>query len=110
MNNEEKILEMLEKLSDKVEQIGTGQAALEDRIGQLEEGQANIKVLLDADIRKQLDILGEGDEAITERLDRIARGLDRVEAMAEDTKDMMDVVYTVVKQHGSEIEELKKAQ
>lgn len=85
-------------------------AAFEGRIGRLEDGQAAIKILLDADIRKQLDILGEGDEAITEKLDRVVQGLDKVEALAEDTKDMVDVIHAVVKQHSGEIAELKKVQ
>lgn len=144
MNNEEKILEMLEHLTSSVsgidsrlERLETGQvalegrvtrmegevgfwrlgfdklermqAALEGRMGRLETDVSGVKVLLDTDVKKQLQILSEGDEALAERLDRAVGTLDKVESMAEDTKDMMDVVYAAVKQHSSEITELKKA-
>lgn len=144
MNNEEKILELLEGLTRSVsgidgrlERLETGQAvlegrmerlegeekfsrlrfdklerlsvALEGRMGRLETDVSGVKVLLDTDIQKQLQTLAEGDEALAERLDRAVGTLDKVESMAEDTKDMMDVVYAAIKEHTGEIAELKKA-
>lgn len=124
MSNEEKILEMLETQRRLLGEIATGQAALKDRIGRLEEGQtvaaarlehietdvSGVKVLIDTDIRKQLDILEEADEALADKLDRVGRTLEKVEQMAEETADKMDVVYTVVRQHSTDIAELKRAQ
>lgn len=91
---------------DRMERM---QTALEGRMGRLETDVSGVKVLLDTDVQKQLQTLAEGDEALAERLDRAVGALDKVEHMAEDTKDMMDVVYAAVKQHSGEIAELKKA-
>ncbi len=117
MNSEERILELLEGLTRSVsgidgrlERLETGQAVLEGRMERLETDVSGVKVLLDTDVQKQLQTLGEGDEALAERLDRAVGTLDKIERMAEDTKDMMDVVYAAVKQHSGEIAELKKAQ
>jgi len=145
MNNEEKILELLEGLTRSVsgidgrlERLETGQAvlegrmerlegeekfsrlrfdrlerlsvALEGRMGRLESDVSGVKVLLDTDVQKQLQMLAEGDEALAERLDRVVGTLDKVESMAEDTRDTVKALYAAVKQHSGEIAELKKAQ
>lgn len=116
MNNEEKILailekqgEMLEKHGEMLEKHGEMLARIDKRLGTLEEGQARlevdvsgIKVRLDMDIQRQLNLLAEGQEEILTRMP------------SEEDMDIingrLDTLEAVVKKHSKEIAELKKAQ
>ena len=113
MNNEEKILGMLEKLTEKVEGIEGRMDRMEGRMDRMEGRMdrmetdiSGIKVRLDVDIQKQINLLSESNSRIIERLD----ALEEVKELAEETRDKVDVIYTVVKQHSGEIAELKRAQ
>lgn len=99
MNDEEKILGMLEKLTEKVE-------SMDQRMDRMESGISGIKVRLDGDVQRQLNLLAEGHSRLVERLD----ALEEVRELAEETKDKVDVIYAVVKRHSGDIAELKKAQ
>ena len=113
MNNEEKILGMLEKLTEKVD--GMGQRIdqmdqrmdrMEGRMDRMETDISGIKVRLDVDVQKQINLLSEANSRIVERLD----ALEEVRELAEETRDKVDVIYAVVKMHSGDIAELKKAQ
>ena len=106
MNNEEKILGMLEKLTEKVEGIEGRMDRMEGRMDRMETDISGIKVRLDVDIQKQINLLSESNSRIIERLD----ALEEVKELAEETRDKVDVIYTVVKRHSGEIAELKRAQ
>ena len=120
MNNEDKILAILEKLQEdfsgmkedvsslKQDVSGLKQDAsgLKEDVSSLKQDVSSIKIRLDVDIQTQLNLLSEGHSRLVERLDI----LDEVKELAEDTRDKLDVVYHVVRQHSSEITELKKAQ
>ena len=134
MNNEEKILGMLEKLTEKVDGMGQRIDQMDQRMDRMEgrmdqmesrmdrmegcmdqmEGRmdrmetdiSGIKVRLDVDIQKQINLLSESNSRIIERLD----ALEEVKELAEETRDKVDVIYTVVKRHSGEIAELKRAQ
>ena len=88
MNNEEKILAILENM-DK-------------RLGTLEADVSGIKVRLDIDVQRQLNLLAEGQEEILSRMP------------SEDDMDIidgrLDALEAVAKTHSKEIAELKKAQ
>ena len=99
MNNEDKILAILERLQEDV-------SGLKEDVSGLKEDVSGIKIRLDVDIQTQLNLLSEGHSRLVERLDV----LDEVKDLAEETRDKMDVVYQVVKQHSVEITKLKKAQ
>lgn len=103
MNNEEKILGMLEKLTEKVDCIDQRMDRMEERLDRVEADVSGIKVRLDVDVQRQLDLLSEGHTRVVERLDTL-------EELAEETRDKVDVIYAVVKRHSGEIAELKKAQ
>lgn len=147
MNNEEKILAILEKLNARMENLESGQAALEGyldriksdqsftnlRLGNLEHKQAafegrmarfesalgeikevqskiqedvtSINLTLELDVDKRFKAIAEGQEAIEKRLD----ALDDVKELAEETKEKVDVIHSVVAQHSQDIKELKKA-
>ena len=141
MNHEEKILGLLEKLTEKVDSMDqrmdrmegrmdrmegrmdrmetdisgikdrmdtleTDVSGIKDRMDTLETDVSGIKVRLDVDIQKQINLLSESNSRIVERLD----ALEEVKELAEETRDKVDVIYTVVKQHSGEIAELKRAQ
>lgn len=141
MNNEEKILGMLEKLTEKVDGMGQridqmdqrmdrmegrmdrmegcmGQMEsrmdrmegrmdqMEGRMDRMETDISGIKVRLDVDVQKQINLLSEANSRIVERLD----ALEEVRELAEETRDKVDVIYAVVKMHSGDIAELKKAQ
>lgn len=113
MNNEEKILGMLEKLTEKVEgmdqrmdRMEGRMDRMEGRMDRMESDISGIKVRLDVDVQRQLNLLAEGHSRLVERLD----ALEEVRELAEETKDKVDVIYAVVKRHSGDIAELKKAQ
>ena len=113
MNNEEKILGMLEKLTEKVESMDQRMDRMEGRMDQMEGRMdrmetdiSGIKVRLDVDVQKQINLLSEANSRIVERLD----ALEEVRELAEETRDKVDVIYAVVKMHSGDIAELKKAQ
>ena len=101
MNNEEKILGMLEMLTEKVDCIDRRMDRMEQRIDRVEADVSGIKVRLD--VQRQLNLLSEGHARVVERLDTL-------EELAEETRDKVDVIYAVVKRHSGEIAELKKTQ
>ena len=112
MNNEEKILNVLVKLTDSVENIGRRMDRIEQRMDRMEQRMdrmesdiSGIKVRLDVDVQRQLNLLSEGHTRLAERLDT----LEEVKELAEKTKDRVDVIYSVVKRHSGEIAELKRA-
>lgn len=81
MNNEEKILEMLEKLQLDV---------------------SGIKVRLDVEVKTQFNLLAEGQQTILETM----TPKDRVDELEAD----VIILKTAVKMLSQEISELKKAQ
>ena len=106
MSNEDKILAILEKLQEDVSGLKEDVSGLKEDVSGLKEDVSGIKIRLDADIQTQLNLLSEGHSRLVERLDI----LDEVKELAEETRDKLNVVYYVVKQHSAEITELKKAQ
>ena len=119
MNNEEKILTMLEKLNGTVEkqgemlecinqrmdQMDSRMDQLGSRMDQLDERSQRTAVLLETEITRKLDLLYEGHDAIMESLDRLA-SKSRVEELEDDVALLKDAVKLM----RQEIAELKKAQ
>ena len=123
MNTEEKILEILEKLNSRMENLESGQAAFEGRMGhlgaalaELQKGQeqmrveqaqigddlTSVKLRLELDIEKRFDAVNEGIDAILDKLTPKSR-VDELEA------DVV-VLKSAVKLLSQEVAELKKAQ
>lgn len=91
MNNEEKILQLLERLTEKVEEI--------------DQRSIRTQVLLETDITDRLRLLYEGHGMIADQMKELA-GVDRVAALEDDVAMMKDVIKLM----RQEIAELKKAQ
>lgn len=123
MNNEEKILAILEKLSSTVDdhskmfeklniqmdQMQTTVSQMKDDISQMQgnisqmQGDiSGIKFRLDYDVNKRFDAVNEGIDAIMEKLTPKSR-VDELEA------DVV-VLKAAVKALSTEVDELKKAQ
>lgn len=103
MNNEEKILAMLEQMDARIDKMDT-------RMDQMQEDISGIKVRLDYDVDVRLKAMSEGQEVIEKRLDSIDGELHDVKELAEKTADKVDVIHAVVTQHSAAITELKKVQ
>jgi len=109
MNNEEKILEILTQMQDRMDRMEAGQAQMRaeqahtnDRLARMEADISGIKVRLDVDIQKQIDQLVDGQDLLYQKLTR-------VEGVTDETKEKVDVIYATVTQHSKEIIELKQA-
>ena len=109
MNNEEKILEILEKHSEMFEQINGRldqmQATQEQMQGDLtgvKDDLFHIKTRLDFDVDKKLDAINEGIDTILETMVSKSR--------VEQLEDDVIVLKAAVKMLTQEMAELKKAQ
>ena len=123
MTNEEKILSLLAKLDNRVDQLDARQARtetllekhsemlekhgemldrLDRRMDQLDERQTKTEITLENVIVPRLDALAEGQKALMEAL----APKSRVEALEEE----VDLLKTVVRSLSRDMAELKKAQ
>ena len=102
MNNEEKILAVLEQMNGRMDQIQGDLTSVKDDL-------AHVKARLDYDVDKRLDALAEGQSVIEKRLDTLDGTMGEVKKLAEETSDKVDVIHAVVTQHSKAITELKKA-
>ena len=109
MNNEEKILAMLEKLNNTVEKQGEILAQhsellnqVNNRVDQVQDNITGIKLRLELDVEKRFDAVDEGIDAVLETLTPKSR-VDELEA------DVV-VLKSAIKMLSQEIAELKKAQ
>ena len=92
---EEKILSVLEKKQADISGLKAGQDAMQVDI-------SGIKVRLDTEIERKINLLAEGQELMLEKLER----LDDMEVM--DTR--ITALEAMVKKLNRDIEKLKRAQ
>ena len=92
---EEKILSVLEKMQADISNLKKGQNAMQADI-------SGIKVRLDTEIERKINLLAEGQELMLEKLER----LDDMEVM--DTR--ITALEAMVKKLNRDIEKLKRAQ
>jgi len=109
MNNEEKILEILTQIqteqshtNDRLTRMEAKQAQTDERLAKMEADISGIKVRLDVDIQKQIDQLVDGQDLLYQKLTRVER-------VADEMKEKVDVIYATVAQHSKDIIELKQA-
>lgn len=95
MNNEEKILQLLEGLKADM-------AEVKEKLEEVDRRSERTQVLLETDYANKLQLLFEGHTTILETL----APKSRVEALEDDVSFMK----TVIKALSQEIAELKKAQ
>lgn len=98
MNNEEKILQMLTSLTEKVDRLETTQAEMQDTL-------TRVAVTQESMVLPRLQALYEGHGAIMDKLERKA-GRDRLYELEDDVSMLKDSV----KRLRAEVNELKKAQ
>ena len=109
MNNDEKILSLLENISGKVDRLEQGQAELKADVSRLEQGQtklkadvSGIKILLENEIEPNIRIIAEGHLDITRRLDHI-------QPIVENLEEDVSVIKVVVSEHSRYIVALRDA-
>lgn len=77
-------------------------APIKSELASVRDDVSGIKVILDVDIRRDINLLAEGHEMILDRLP------DPMEVEALDAR--LSAVETVVKKHSRDIQDLRKAQ
>ena len=102
MSNEEKILAVLEQHGEMLAHMQGDINSLKSDVGTLKSDVSHIKIRLDMDIEKKLNLLAEGHETLLETL----APKDRVQRL----EDEVEFLKSVVKVTGQEIAALKKAQ
>ena len=104
MNNEEKILELLEGLTKTVAQQGAQLAQQGEILKELDDRSKRTAVLLESDIAPKIQLLFDGHDELRRKMDTLATK-EQVEELAGD----VDIIRSVVSRHSSDISELKKA-
>lgn len=102
MNNEEKILELLEKHSEILTQVQETQKQMQEDLSDLRTTVTRVAVTQENTVLPQLKLLAEGHDLL---LNTLARK-DRVEALEDD----MALIKSVIKTMSQRITELEKAQ
>lgn len=102
MNNEEKILSMLEGLTGKVDQLQVEQSRMKEDISNLRQTVTRVAVTQENVVIPQIKLLAEGHELLLQKLAR----KERVEALEDDVALLKSVVKTM----SERIAELEKAQ
>ena len=119
MNNEEKILTLLEKLTEKVDKLETAQEEMRSAqeemrsaqenmrgdIAQLQETLTRVAVTQEGVVLPRIQLALEGHTAITEKLETLAPK-ERVEVL----EDRVVTLETVVKSMSKRLAALEKAQ
>ena len=119
MNNEEKILEMLEKQSELLEEHGEilkkhgdilakhGDilAHLTEKVDELDARSLHSAVILETDVARDIRLVCEGQELLGQKMEKLTPK-DRVEVLEGDVAMMKDATKLM----RLEIAELKKAQ
>ncbi len=101
MNNEEKILEMLENLTTKADQIQTDQTEMKADISDLRQTVTRIAITQENVVLPNLQLLAEGHDTLLSTLAR----KDRVEALEDDVA----LLKAVIKTMSQRITDLEKA-
>lgn len=107
MSNEEKILEMLQALSAKVDKLEAGQATMKTELqAEIKASEGHMIALTEGHFNKGIGILADGHKLIMEQMAK----KEDLEGAQEDIRTELDVLKAIVRQHTREIEKLKKAQ
>ena len=105
MNNEEKILEMLTKLTEKVDGIEADVSELKADVKVLDERSLKSAVLLETEVARDTRLLYEGYSEPRRELSTLA-----TKEQAEKLSGDVEVIKDVVRRHSGDISKLKKAQ
>lgn len=126
MANEEKILEMLGTINDRMGRMETAQAEMNDRLGRLEAAQdkmqakqdvmqakqdkmemdlASVRATLEVEVSLKLRALFDGHATLNEKLDK----LNEIEKKLEDVSIRADSAHAAAVVNEYEITQLKQA-
>ena len=105
MSNEEKILEVLAKLTAKVDKQGEQLTYLTERVDEIDTRSLRSSVLLETEVARDVRLVYEGQEMLRQKMEELAQK-DRVEVLEGDVAMLKDVIKLM----RQEIAELKKAQ
>lgn len=97
MNNEEKIIGMLEQVIQKVDGLEHKVDGLEREVRDVKQNVARIEV----DHGQKLDALFDGYKMLSEKIDRLS--------LVEAQEDDMAIMKAAIKHLSAEITEIKKA-
>lgn len=98
----EAIKTLLAPIVERLDNLEIGQQKLTKRMGSLEEESRQTRVLIESDVRRDIQIIAEQHGDIIERLDKINQ--------IDDLKDRVRNLERVVTAHSADLRELKKAQ
>lgn len=102
---DEKVTSLDEKvnsLDTKVASLDAKVASLDEKVNSLDADVRGIKVVLENEVRRDLNLLAEGHAAILERLPS--------QEEKEALEARMDAMEAAIRLHSKQIRELKKAQ
>ena len=102
MNNEEKILEMLTRLTEDVSGLKEDVSGLKEDVSALKETVSRVAIIQENTILPRLDTLAAGHTHLVNTL----ASNQRVEAI----EDEISVIKSVIKSHSDRIAALEKAQ
>ena len=105
MSNEEKILEVLAKLTAKVDKQGEQLTYLTERVDEIDTRSLRSSVILETEVARDVRLVYEGKEMLRQKMEELAPK-DRVEVLEGDVAMLKDVIKLM----RQEIAELKKAQ
>lgn len=101
MNNEEKILSILEKHSEMFEQINARMDQMQANMGEMQKTLTRVAVTQENAVLPKLQLLAEGRDTL---LNTLARK-ERVETLEDDVA----LLKTVIKAMSQRLEKLEKA-
>jgi hypothetical protein len=93
--------ELRAAIKEEISPIKQDIARLEQNMSQLDQDMTRLKILMENDIQKQLNLLAEGQRLILERLPK--------PGVIEELQDRVDTHEIVLTKHSVEIAALKKA-
>lgn len=102
MNNEEKILALLEAMDGRLDRLESGQEELRAEVSDIKADVAGIKLRLENEVTQKFNLLAEGQQIILERM--------ATKESLEELKEEQRLLKQVVTLHSREIAELKKAE
>ena len=102
MNNEEKILQALLQNDEKIFEI---LAQMQTRLDRVEDAVAGVRLLVDVDIDRKLNLLAEGQQAILSGL-KTKTPIERTEKIEERQEAMTYVVRSL----SAKVDDLMSAQ
>lgn len=97
----ERLETRVEHLETKMDRLETRVEHLEARVGNLEEQMTGVRVCIDTDLQRTLNLLLEGQQALWDRF--------VPQEKHELLKGRTEVLELTVKRHSQEIRELKRA-